>query len=325
MIEETCNRPPAATGGRMGWLDTARGIALTAMASYHFMWDLGDFGYIDAAFPATGWPKIYARTIASTFLFLAGFSLVLGHGRMIRWRSFGIRLGKIAAAAAAVSLASYFFMPQGLIFFGILHDIAIASLIGLIFLRAPPIVTALAAVAALLAPFYLTSEAFNTPLLWWTGLSPRTRASFDFVPILPWLCAFLMGIAIARLPPLMDWLRQNAGGGNAKNRWKQPFAFLGRHSLVFYLVHQPILIAFLYCVSLIHPAPTPDPAAGYVKSCEVSCGASQDAPFCKKFCGCTLEQLKAQDLFASFQSGAISAGKDERIKRIAVECSSQSY
>ena len=87
-MTETTTSPTAPARFRMPWLDMARGIALLAMASYHFMWDLASFGYLEPDFPASGWPRIYARAIASTFLFLAGFSLVLAHGDHIRWQSF---------------------------------------------------------------------------------------------------------------------------------------------------------------------------------------------------------------------------------------------
>ncbi len=62
---------------RIGLLDTARGVALIAMATYHFTWDMEFMGYLAPGTAETGWLKIYARAIASTFLFLAGFSLVL--------------------------------------------------------------------------------------------------------------------------------------------------------------------------------------------------------------------------------------------------------
>ena len=64
--------------GRIGFLDTWRGIALIAMASYHFTWDLAMFGYIPPETPTEGLWRLYARAIASSFLFLAGFSLFLG-------------------------------------------------------------------------------------------------------------------------------------------------------------------------------------------------------------------------------------------------------
>jgi uncharacterized membrane protein len=319
-----------ASRRRFQWLDTLRGGALIAMASYHFMWDLADFGYLDAEFPSTGWPRLYARAIASTFLFMAGFSLVLAHGSGIRWNSFWKRFSIVAGAAILVTVGTYFAIPQGFIFFGILHEIALASLIGLLFLRLPWPITALAAAAIIAAPnlppetINLRSEVFNAPWLWWVGLSTRMHNSFDYVPVLPWLGPFLLGMAFARIGAIANGLRQNVSGITQLPSRKRPFAFLGRHSLVFYLVHQPILISVLYVFSLAVPAPQVAPEVKYIRSCEMSCKPDRDANFCQRFCGCTLERLQQIRLLAPFQSGAISAGDDERIKDIAIECTTMS-
>ena len=82
--------PEHPTRPRIGLLDTARGVALIAMASYHFAWDLEFFRYIEAGTTAFGWWKMYARGIAGSFLFLVGFSLVLAHTPAIRWRPLSI-------------------------------------------------------------------------------------------------------------------------------------------------------------------------------------------------------------------------------------------
>ena len=87
--------------GRIVAIDIVRGIALLAMASYHFTWDLENFGYTDPGLTAFGWWKFYARCIASTFLFLVGVSLFLAHGRQIRWNGFWKRNRPPAAVAAA--------------------------------------------------------------------------------------------------------------------------------------------------------------------------------------------------------------------------------
>ncbi|CAN7329023.1 heparan-alpha-glucosaminide N-acetyltransferase [Rhizobium sp. LjRoot254] len=323
-MTETASPEKALTGRRIAWLDILRGAALIAMASYHFLWDLSDFGYLEPGYPETGLPKIYARSIASTFLFLSGFSLVLANRKGIQWRPFWTRFLMIVAGAGLVTLYFYLFDPVGLVFFGILHAIAAASLVGLLFLRLPAPVTAVAGVLAAVAPHYLTSEAFDTPWLWWLGLSTRTRNSFDFVPLLPWLCPFFLGIAAARIEPVISWLRQNASVEPAKKTLRAGLAFLGRHSLVFYLVHQPVLIAILYGVSLAYPAPVVEPTVRYMRNCERSCRDDPRAGFCDRFCGCTLDELVRQDLLLQLQSGAISPGKDERLNRIANECTAWS-
>ncbi|MCB1446346.1 MAG: DUF1624 domain-containing protein [Rhizobiaceae bacterium] len=308
---------PVSTG-RMPWLDAARGIALVAMATYHFMWDLSMFGYLEPGYAAAGWPKIYARTIASTFLFLVGFSLVLAHGRGIGWPRFWKRWLMIVAAALAVTAASYFAMPQGLIHFGILHAIAAASLIGLLFLRLPPALTFLIAAVIFITPFHVASDAFNEPWLWWVGLSTQPRQSFDYVPLLPWLAPALAGIGTARLPGLVDRLRQFAAGDKPAGWLKTTLAFFGRHSLVFYLVHQPLLISILYGVSLIHPA-SGHPAV-FLRDCQASCLPDASEDFCRRYCRCALDGLERGNLLGPLQSGAMPEAYRGDIDKIRSQC-----
>jgi uncharacterized membrane protein len=305
-------------GRRLPWLDIARGAALIAMASYHLMWDLASFGYLEPDFPATGWPKVYARGIASTFLFLAGVSLYLAHGNAIRWRSFWKRWVIVVAAAGLVTVGSYFAMPQGLIHFGILHAIAAASLIGLAFLRLPTPLTLLVAAATFIAPSYLRADMFNEPWLWWIGLSTAPRISFDYVPLLPWLAPFLLGIAVARSTPLLGWLRQNASVENRPNTLSRSLSFLGRHSLVFYLVHQPILISIVYGISLLHPAPGHPEA--FRQSCVETCLPGANAGFCNRYCECALSALEKESLLAPLQSGAMPDTYRGTIDQIRSQC-----
>ena len=56
----------------------------------------------------------------------------------------------------------------------------------------------------------------------------------------------------------------------------------------------------------------------------MSCKPERGEQFCQKFCGCTLERLQQTKLLVPFQSGAISAGDDERLKNIANECTALS-
>jgi len=306
---------------RIPLIDQARGVALIAMAIYHFTWDLGFFGYIEPETAATGGWRIFARVIAGSFLFLVGFSLVLGHQQGFRPRPFFIRLGKIALAAAAITVATWFAFPQTFIFFGILHAIAAASLIGLLFVRLPVVVTLLAAAAAVAAPLYLRAPFFDHPALWWVGLSVDVPRSNDYVPLLPWIAPVLLGIALARLFVASPLPERLAGYGNAtKGRWKTLLEKAGRHSLAIYLIHQPVLIALVYGFSLVVPAPAPDPVAGYTKSCMRACEGERDAGFCRSFCGCTLDGLMEQDLFADLNSGAIDITTDERIATLSSQC-----
>lgn len=325
VIAESIDAPQKTP--RIGILDTARGIALLAMASYHCTWDFEYFGYLESGTAETGWLKFYARAIASTFLFLAGVSLVLANSPEIRWQSYFKRLGMIVVAAVAISIVTFIGMRDEWIFFGILHSIAAASIIGLLFLRLPAFATLLVAVLLatgividnVIAPFSLHSSLFDAPWLYWVGLSESLPRSNDYVPVFPWLTPFLFGLGIAQLAISFGWLRPLAKLGPGRNL----IARAGRHSLIFYLVHQPLLFGLVYLLSLVAPPALPDPAVGYIRQCEASCTQSGSEAMCRSFCKCTLDQLQAQNLFSPLNSGAIKADSDERINRIALQCTEQ--
>lgn len=306
---------------RIPLIDELRGAALIAMAIYHFTWDLGFFGYIEPDTATTGGWRLFARLIAGSFLFLAGFSLVLGHVQGFRPWSFLVRFGKIALAAAIISIATWFAFPETFIFFGILHAIAAASLVGLLFLRLPVVVTLIAAAAAAAAPFYLRAPLFDHPALWWVGLSVNIPRSNDYVPLLPWLGPVLLGIAAARLFTASALPERLAGfGGATRIWWKSLLEKAGRHSLAIYLIHQPLLIGLVYCLSLVVPAPAADPVAGYTRSCMRACENERGAGFCQSFCGCTLSGLMEQNLFNELTRGTVDVTKDERIAAISSQC-----
>ena len=147
-------------------IDIARGAALLAMASYHFTWDLEFFGYAPAGLTRIRRLEALCPLHRVDFLFLVGVSLVLAHAQGIRWNGFWKRFAMVAGAAAArLSLATYFATPGGFIFFGILHQIALASLLGLAFLRLPAVLTLVVAALVIAAPHYLRSPFFDHPSL----------------------------------------------------------------------------------------------------------------------------------------------------------------
>lgn len=315
-------RPP-----RIGLLDTARGVALIAMATYHFSWDMEFMGYLAAGTAETGWLKIYARAIATTFLFIVGVSLVLSSTPEIRWPSFWKRFGMIAASAAIISIATRIAMPDGWIYFGILHCIAVLTLIGIVFVRLPLALTLIVTVALLAAwitdnfgpPGLLRSSFFDPRYLAWIGLAEMPERSNDYVPLFPWATPFFVGLSLASIALKTGLTRRLAAIGTGSS-WP---AWLGRHSLAFYLIHQPVLIAIAYGLSLAVPPPTPDPVETYLKQCNAACVMQQGEALCRSFCQCTLQKLQSQALLTPLEAGKIDIENDERVQTIAAECSAE--
>jgi uncharacterized membrane protein len=301
--------------GRIDAIDIARGAALVAMAIYHFTWDLEFFGYVPPAMTAVGGWKLFARSIASSFLFLVGVSLFLGHAKGIRWKGFWRRLAMVAGAALAISLVTYIAVPGGFIFFGILHQIALASVLGLAFLRLPAIMTLIAAAAVIAAPHYLQSDFFNDPWWWWTGLSESRPRSNDYVPVFPWFGAVLAGIAAAKIAEQTSLFAKIATLRSPK--WSWPLVFGGRHSLAVYLIHQPVLISSVWLFSQVFPPQQETREVRFLQSCEAACNEQRDTGFCTRYCVCMLGTLEREGAIEGVYAGDRSEALQSRVEEIA--------
>jgi uncharacterized membrane protein len=288
-------QPTSSTVRRIPFIDLARGIALVAMAIYHFTWDIEFFGWIAPSTSLTGGWMVFARTIASSFLFLVGISLVLAHRSGIHRRPFWKRWLQVVAAAATISLVTWFALPDNFIFFGILHAIALFSLVGLLLLGTSWLVPMGVAVCVVTVWLTFSHEVFSHPAFWWIGLAPTPPLSNDYVPLFPWFAAVAGGIGLGQL--MQD-----------KSKWaftdrlalphqlQRPLTFIGRHSLVFYLVHQPILLALVWFFTTF--VAEPDRTPHFLSQCQTTCLASNSETFCQSYCNCLANELKRETLFA---------------------------
>ena len=230
---------------RIALLDFLRGAALLGMTVFHFVYDLEFFGLKEHGYSDQLHWWTLATIVAGSFLFLTGASLYLAHSDEIRWRPWGRRLVIIAAAALAVTAVTRFVTPESYVFFGILHMIAIASIAGLAFLRAPWWLTAAAAAAIFVIDEFVTIEWMNAFSLIWLGLGSVGPVSSDFRPVFPWLAPPLLGVAAAKMCHRAGWL-QALAMPSFEGRPGTAIRFIGRHSLVYYLFHQPALFALFW-------------------------------------------------------------------------------
>ncbi|WP_019995165.1 DUF1624 domain-containing protein [Aureimonas ureilytica] len=309
--------PEKTQRGRIELLDVARGVALLAMLVYHFTWDLEFFGYLPAGFAQVGGWKLFARCIASSFLILVGVSLVLAHARAIRWPSFRKRFLQIGAGALAISIATFWLTPQGFVFFGILHLIALGSLLGLAFLTLPFWATATSAAVVIGLPSLFTTALTDSRWLAWIGFSEHPPLSNDFVPLFPWFGAILIGIALAQLfDRIGAWPRLARLNDPLKALW--PLSTLGRHSLLFYLLHQPISFGLVALAATISP---PDQTEAFRASCQQTCEKDRDTAFCVSYCGCVETRLKADDLLEKLLRGQLSESGSAKVRDTVNACS----
>ena len=236
---------------RYVWVDIARGFAIALMFVYHFTFDLNYFGVVAFDFNNDLRWLGFRAVIVSLFSGLVGIGLVLGPGRKLDWRRYGKRLVAIGACAALASVGSYFMFPKTFIFFGILHFIFVASVLGLAFLRFTWLNLILGA-AMIVFGATLKLTFFDQPALQWIGMMTHKPLTEDYVPLLPWFGAVLIGMFLARRAEARGWFEKYS-----EVEFRNPIAkllvFAGRHSLIIYMLHQPIFIGLL---SLIWgPAP----------------------------------------------------------------------
>lgn len=303
---------------RFAFVDMARGIALLAMFVYHFAYDLSFFGLIETDVVAEpGW-RLFARCIAGSFLVIVGFSLVLATRKGLNRGAYLKRLAMVAGAAALVSLGTWFAIPGNFIFFGILHHIALASVLALPFLRLPVAAVALSAALAFALPSLIAHPLLDEPWLAWLGFSHAPLQTADFVPVFPWFGCVLTGIVLARL--LLPRL-----AGTRLAAWRPRMlpariaAWGGRHSLLVYLVHQPVFIAALTLMMQLHPPPPPAERA-FRAECQRSCGSDVPEQLCRAVCACTIDKLKREQLWQKALDDLLTPEDGARLSEFAQAC-----
>jgi len=308
------------TGARFDVVDAARGVAIAAMIVFHAAWDLSFLRLIPVEVSTDpGW-QAFAKAIAGSFLALVGVGLVLGHGQGVRWKAFGRRLATIAAAAVAVSVATYAAFPDSFVYFGILHAIAASSVLALPFLRLPAWACALVACAVLALPEAVSSPAFDSRWLAWIGFSETPPRSNDFEPIFPWFGMVLIGVAAAKVA-LASAARDRLAAWRCAGPLSRLLVRAGRWSLLIYLAHQPILLGVLFPVAkLVGPHPAAE-AAGFMRACQASCrDGGRGADECRRGCACVVHRSKTQGLWAGVLSGEMTPDDTLRVQALANRC-----
>jgi uncharacterized membrane protein len=248
--ESASSRPRLLASSRRQWeVDALRGFAIVLMIIYHFIWDLNYFGLFQANLLSGTW-QMFPRFIATLFTFTLGLSMTLSYNRELQagqpppfskylWR--GLR---IFGLGLFITVTTYFFIGRGFVIFGILHMLGLSTMVGYPFLRLSRWITLTAGLLVLAAGLYMDTLVVVFPWLIWLGVKQAGRYMVDFYPFVPWFGVALVGIFAGytgypggvRRFTLPRW----AGAPPVTG-----LRFLGRHSLLIYMIHQPILIGLL--------------------------------------------------------------------------------
>jgi uncharacterized membrane protein len=226
------------TSQRNFTLDVARTTAIVLMVIFHFIYDLRLFAFVTWNIPdGEGW--IQFRWVIVTLFFLAlGISLSFTHKERIRYKKLFKRVAQISAGALIISIGSYIFVRENWIFFGVLHFLALASLLCVGFANKPKLSFLIG-----LGFFALASTQWLIPRwpfhLLFNNLPAYTN---DFVAIVPWLGMVFFGISLGH----NSWFKSDPLKAMRTKSYANYLVWPGQHSLMIYLLHQPIMIALVY-------------------------------------------------------------------------------
>lgn len=217
--------------GRVELLDVWRSLCVVIMVVYHAFYDLAMFEALDIAV-FDGLPLRALRYV------VAGSFIVIS-GAVSRWSRSPARRGLIVlcAAFAVGAVTALAGMP---VRFGILHLIGVSMLVctalGERARKARGARGPVFCVCAHFAMLTLCSQLMTRlKWLWPLGFKYAGFFSADYYPLLPWLPVFFLGVWLGGV------IERNADRPALARRYPPWTTFAGRHSLVIYLAHQPVL------------------------------------------------------------------------------------
>jgi uncharacterized membrane protein len=247
----------AGEGYRRFWdVDAARGVAMIMVVLYHLVYDLDNFGGYGIESTSGFW-AFFADFSASAFLFLVGLSLAISSERERRAERRGLELfGKYARRGARIFLYGmlitvvFLALGYGYVIFGILQLIGLSIVLAYPFLRLR-FVNAFVGLAVVAAGAYVGAQHIVAGgvvgvLLAPLGVFPEGLFMPDYRPLLPWFGVVLLGLFFGNVAYVP--LRKEAPAGSPP--YAAPLAFIGRHTLFIYLVHQPVLLATLWALGI---------------------------------------------------------------------------
>ena len=214
---------------RIDELDSLRATALVMMLVLNFVTDLNHFGIMNTETGDQWWWM--ARIAASLFVGISGVSYFLAHRLEYDFTKTSGRTQRLIFWAFVITIITYIFEPSAYVRFGVLHLLALASIVAFPVARKPEFALGIGLIL-LIIPLSSNSN------LVWLGLRETGFIAVDYFPLNPWLGIFFIGLALAsRIYP--------EGKPLTEIQWPEKWLWFGRNTLTIYVIHQPILIGLL--------------------------------------------------------------------------------
>jgi uncharacterized membrane protein len=251
----TSTPKPTMAMARFEAIDAMRGLAVVWMTVYHFSFDLDHFGFIQQSLLTDPFWTTQRSAIVSLFLFTAGLGQAIALGQGQGWPRFWRRWVQVAGCALLVSVGSWWMFAQSYIYFGVLHGLAAMLIVarltagwGRWLWPLGALAIAMPSIASWAHSTWASADLtamFDSRALNWLGWVSHKPVTEDYVPVFPWLGVLWWGLAagmwLVRQRPA--WLATRVPG---PARW---LALLGRWSLTWYMLHQPVLMGVLMALA----------------------------------------------------------------------------
>ena len=235
--------------GRLWEIDFIRGIAIVLMIAFHFIYDLNHYKIIYYRL-WTGPFAIAASITASIFVVLVGVSLTIAFNKRKKhtnhsqiYAQFIKRGVKLFGLGLIITLVSWIIIPERFVIFGILHCIGLCIILSIPFLRFVTLNLILGSIIIIVG-LSLRLMTFDFNYLIPLGFLPPNYFTIDYFPILPWFGVVLIGISIGHML-YPDGKRRFHFIKRSTRGLPEKICFIGRHSLLIYFAHQPVLVGII--------------------------------------------------------------------------------
>lgn len=229
-------------------IDFYRGVAILMMILFHLLFDLSLFQIAQVPIFTNPFWLLYRETGVFVFMSVSGFCLVLEHQNRIRWKLFWKRFIKLMLAGSLITLATYYYNSHKTIWLGILQFFALSSFLGLAFLKFKKFNLILGVLIIALGFIGNLNEAshYIGPWFTWIGFGTMHMNTFEIFPLVPFFGYILVGMYMGALLIPEKKADYFIFPLNPQNEAIRFTSFFGKHSLLIYLIHQPILLGVLY-------------------------------------------------------------------------------
>lgn len=225
------------SSNRITELDFFRGIALILMVYFHLLWSMSELYGYDIIYST--WVNFYIGKI-SAILFILISGIVFSFGKFSRKRFL-----LLTVIALGISGVSYLYNDEHFIKFGIIHFFALSSILAVLAKNINKYVIIVIWIIVILAGSWISTIATNSDYLFFVWIINKWFQSADFYPVIPRFGVYLLGMWISKI----FYAKKKNLYWKTFNVW--PINFVGRNTLLIYLIHQPIIIFILYLIYIL--------------------------------------------------------------------------